>query len=415
MTIRKTIGWLVFAALMIALAVQLPWIIARFYIDVGSRHLSSKRYPQAEKAFLKARSIKDESCASCGLGSAYHGLGREDDAEKAFKHALTLNPNDVCAYRESGIMYYDLHKYQEAIAAFKKVIALDPTASSYMFLGNSYVYADEYQAGVNAYKEAVRLSPYYARAHLQLGIAYDYLDRREEAVEEFKHALKLDPKDKRAHYSLAYAYVALRNKSEAQKEYKILREIDPENVAATFEEFAHFHESGKEKLYFVPLNNFSRASLNRLVTYYKQKPGIEAITTHPLPLRLAARDNRRQQLVAEELVEVIKRAYPELVADPNAIVIGLTDEDMYIRKKTWQYAFSYWADGRFAVVSSARMNPVNFGAPANADLLDSRMRKMVLKNIGVLYYQLPTNHNPKSVLYGNIMGVEDLDNMGEDF
>jgi hypothetical protein len=34
---------------------------------------------------------------------------------------------------------------------------------------------------------------------------------------------------------------------------------------------------------------------------------------------------------------------------------------------------------------------------------------MVMKNIGILYYQMPTNSNPKSVLYNNIQGVEELD------
>ena len=40
---------------------------------------------------------------------------------------------------------------------------------------------------------------------------------------------------------------------------------------------------------------------------------------------------------------------------------------------------------------------------------------MVTKNVGLLYYLLPENTNPKSVLYRNISGLEDLDNIGEDF
>ena len=417
MTKRKTVGWMVFSALMFGLVLQVPYIIARGYIELGSLNLSFKRYQQAEKAFLKARSIKDESCASCGLGITYHRLGRHDDAEKAFKHAIDLNVNDVCAYEESGRMYYDLRKYQEAISAFKRVAALSPKSSTYMFLGNSYVWAQEYQSGVDAYKEAIRLDPKHVPAHIQLGIAYDYLERREEAITEYKQAIKLEPNNERAHFYLALDYLALHNRPAALAEYEILRKIDPENVAETFEDFglSQERETGKEKLYLIPLSTFSTASLNRLVTYYKEKTGIEAIASQPLPLRLAALDNRRQQLVAEEVIEFMKRSYPKLAADPNAILIALTDEDMYIRKKNWQYAFSYRAQGRFAVVSSARMNPVNFGAPADNDLLDRRIRKMVLKNIGILYYQYPTNHDPKSVLYSDVLGVEDLDKMGEDF
>ena len=96
-------------------------------------------------------------------------------------------------------------------------------------------------------------------------------------------------------------------------------------------------------------------------------------------------------------------------------VIGLTESDMYIREKTWQYAFSYSVDSHFAVVSNARMNPAKLGQPANVELLNSRFRKMVMKNIGFLYYQMPTNTNPKSLLYNSIDGVEKLDGMTEEF
>lgn len=417
MTKRKTVGWLVFSVLVLVLVLLMPRVVARGYVYLGSFNLALKRYQQAENAFLTARNIQDESCASCGLGVTYYKLGRHNDAEEAFKRAISLDGYDLCAYKQSGRMYYDLRKYPEAIAAFKRVTALMPNFNTYMFLGNSYVYAGEFQPGVDAYKEAIRLSPKDAGAHFQLAVAYDYSDRHEEAAVEYKEAIKLDPDNARAHYLLALVYLALHNKPAAQAEYEILRKIDPEDVAETFEEFAlsQNRERGKEKLYLIPLNNFSTDSLKRLVTYYKQKNGIDAIPTQPLPLRLAAIEKERQQLVAEEVIKLMKRSYPKLVADPNAILIGLTDEDMYIRKKNSQYAFSYRTQERFAVVSCARMNPVNFGTPADNDLLDLRMRKMILKNIGILYYQLPANNNPKSVLYSDIQAVEDLDNVSEDF
>ena len=40
---------------------------------------------------------------------------------------------------------------------------------------------------------------------------------------------------------------------------------------------------------------------------------------------------------------------------------------------------------------------------------------MVMKNIGVLFYLYPTNYDPKSVLYDEVHGVEDIDKMSDDF
>ena len=106
---------------------------------------------------------------------------------------------------------------------------------------------------------------------------------------------------------------------------------------------------------------------------------------------------------------------PNVVNDPQAVVIGLTSEDIFIQRYDWDFAFSLRQDNRVAVVSMARMDPVNFGEPANEALLNTRLRKMVTKHVGILYFGKSPNTNPRSVLYKDIMGLDDLDAMGEDF
>jgi predicted Zn-dependent protease len=243
------------------------------------------------------------------------------------------------------------------------------------------------------------------------------MGRFKEAAAEYEQLVKLDPDDHEARSALIYAYMNLHNKTAALEQYEILRKLKPELAAEVMEAgaLAEPREKGKAKLYFVPLNNFPAASLTRLVNSCKQRTGIEVIVMQPVPFTLSTINKQRQQVDFDEAVALIKLRYPKLAADPNAIVIGLTDEDMYVRKEKWQYAFAYPKEGRFAVVSSARMNPVNMGGAADDALLDSRLRKMVLKEIGVIYYQYPPNHNPHSVLYDSIEGVEDFDRMGEDF
>lgn len=451
MHIRKTVGWVIFAALVLVIVLQLPGIAStlcyragrklyaagrypaavtafrgsvlfdrRFtqgYIKLGSAYMALEKYPQAETAFLSAKKIKDDSFAACGLGMAYHGLKRDDAAEKEFKRAMSLNPADSCAYDEFAMMNYELGKYHEAIDNFKRVLELNPRSGTYVYIGNSYVYVREYEAGVEAYKQALQLNSKNAVAHYQLAVAYDYLRRYEDAAAEYKETLKLDPKDDSTRYALAMIYIALHNKPAALEQYEILRKTDPDTATSVLQELAipDVRERGKEKLYFVPLNNYPPASVAKLVNFCKQKTGVQPIVTEPVPFALTTVDKRRQQVIAEEAVELMKHKYPDLVNDPNAVVIGLTDEDMFIRDRNWQYAFGYWRQRRFGVVSSARMNPANLGGSANDVLTESRLRKMLLKNIGVLFYLYPTNYDPRSVLYEGVNGVEDLDKMSEDF
>ena len=417
MTVRKTVGWLVFAALAVIFILQMPRIIARGYIHLGSAYFALKKYGQAEKAYLHARAIDDDSCAACGLGMTYNGLGRYDDADKEFQRAMRLNPHDVCAYAQSGTMYYDRGKYTEAIAAFKRAVEIGPSYGSYMLLGNSYVYTRDYEPSIDAYRKAIQIDPKNNRAYYQLGIAYDYQQRYEESIKVYNDLLKIDPDHQGAHYYLAIAYAAQHNKRAALEHYEIWRRKNPDSGAELLDaiQLAENRERGKEKLYFVPLSNFSTASLTKLANSTKQKTGIEVIVTEPVPLALATVDKRRQQVVAEEAINLMRVRYPDLASDPNAILIGVTDEDLFIRSQDDQYAFCYRMLNRFAVVSSARMDPANFGGSDNELLTESRMRKMLLKNIGVLYYRLPMNHDPQSVLFEDVDDVEDLDKMGEDF
>jgi len=451
MKIRKTVGWLVFAALVVVIILQVPGIAASAcyragsnfyqagkyqaavtafsssvmfkpsfapgYIELGSSYIALKKYALAEKAYLNAKSINDDSCAACGLGMTYSALARYDDAEKEFQRAMRLNPKDACPYTQSGTMYYDRGMYPEAIAAFKRAVTLRPSAGNFIFLGNSYVYARDYEPAIEAYKKAIEVDPKSERAHYQLGIAYDYLQRYEESTKEYNEVLKLDPDHHSARYYLNMAYAGLNNKRAALEQVEILQKDKPDWAEELIEDinFVENRVKGKETLYFVPLSNFSAAALTKLANSCKQKTGIDVKVTQPVPFALTTVDKKRQQVIAEEAINLMRARYPEIASDPNAIVIGLTDEDLFVRKEDWQYAFCYRMLGRFGVVSSARMNPANLGGAANDVLTESRMRKMLLKNIGILYYRLPVNYNPKSVLYEEVGAVEDLDKMGEDF
>jgi tetratricopeptide (TPR) repeat protein len=383
--------------IVVIIAVVAP---ARFYVVKGEIYLRRARYQEAEKAFERAMSLNNDSCASCGLGAVYWKTGRYQDAEAAFKRSIALNPNDVCGYDWSGKMYYEQRKYAEAIEVFKQVVKLSPNVNSYLFLGNSFTYAERYAEAIEAYQQAIRLQPDSVTAYTEMGVAYEGLKRYREAIAAYQQALKLNQKEGTAHYRLARAYLAIGDHRAAAKQSEI---------AEAF---------GKRRVYFVPLGKFSMPLMRELESYYKIRLGIGIVALPAIPLdslEASTFDARRRQFIAEELVELIKRHNPKVAQNPNAILIGLTDEDIYTRERNWQYAFSWWMDSRFAVVSSARMNPATLGQPANPELLNARFRKMVLKDIGILYYEMSPSDNPKSALFNKIEGVADLDAMGEEF
>jgi predicted Zn-dependent protease len=139
---------------------------------------------------------------------------------------------------------------------------------------------------------------------------------------------------------------------------------------------------GRGAVYLVPLGKPQRILSTDLLSYYRKKYGLELRVLRPVALPLWTRDEIRKQLIAEELVEAMKRAYPQFAIDPDAILIGVTDEDMYISEMNWSYAFSWRQEERFAIVSTARMDPVFSKEPADPKIVEARARKMITKDIG---------------------------------
>ena len=100
----------------------------------------------------------------------------------------------------------------------------------------------------------------------------------------------------------------------------------------------------------------------------------------------------------------------------SPLLIGLTAVDIYPVSMNWRFAFTWRInDLHTAVVSSARMGLHYNGEPANGTDPETRVRKMVTKDIAILYYGKPQSSNPHSVLYNQIGGIQELDQIGEDF
>lgn len=87
---------------------------------------------------------------------------------------------------------------------------------------------------------------------------------------------------------------------------------------------------------------------------------------------------------------------------------------MYLQHKNWQFAFAGREAGRFAVISTARMDPQSFGLPKDEPALSGRLKKMVLKQVGLYFYGLPERSETTSVLFSPILGVDDLDAVAPD-
>lgn len=166
------------------------------------------------------------------------------------------------------------------------------------------------------------------------------------------------------------------------------------------------------RIYIVPLGDVQGLGLDELPEFYRKQYDLSVEVLRPIPLEDRTRNQARGQLIFEELVALMHRRLPRLASDPSAFLIGVTDEDMYIRKNNWNFAYTAYGD-RAGAVSSHRFVPDSL--VKNERLLRSRVRKMISRTIGFVVFKLPPSDDPSSVMYRDLYGSTSADLMSDRF
>ena len=148
-------------------------------IDEGNAARDERQYIKAEAAYLRAQSLKSkDSRAIYGLGNLYSDQQRWEEAERAYRTAIEIEPTApephiaLSFVLTQPIIGGDLsERYAEAEKLARRAIEIDPkNALAYDQLGVALelggVIGQETQ---NAYRKAIRLEPTFALAYAHLG------------------------------------------------------------------------------------------------------------------------------------------------------------------------------------------------------------------------------------------------------
>jgi tetratricopeptide (TPR) repeat protein len=126
-----------------------------------------------------------------------------------------------------GIELISQGRLQEAIEAYKQAIRISPRfAEAHNNLGNVYGKLGDHRSAVQAYTQAISNDPNFAEAHYYLGIEYGNLDRWPEAVESLKQAVRLKPGLIDARFRLGISHLRVGDKTSAMAEYELLKALD---------------------------------------------------------------------------------------------------------------------------------------------------------------------------------------------
>lgn len=150
------------------------------------------------------------------------------DKALALSHEVTKSfPELPEGHRLQGFASFFKKQYREAIAPLQRALLLQPNAGTYYLLGLTHYYRNESEQAVNQFQKALDLQPSLVRARVHLALLLLNKKRPDDAIREAKTAIAQDDENALAHNILGSAYLSKGNYSEGIAELNRALALDP--------------------------------------------------------------------------------------------------------------------------------------------------------------------------------------------
>jgi tetratricopeptide (TPR) repeat protein/serine/threonine protein kinase len=208
--------------------------LASLHANLGIALENQGKLGEAEKHFRKACDLKPNDPDYLNmLGAFLCDYKREYDAAlEAFNKALQVDPKYAMAHCNIANVMRNKGEISKAVASFQKALELDPElALAHNNLGNIYMRQGKLAEAMDHYRKAIRSEPSYAMAHYNLGNALLQLNKLPEAAEEFRAAVHFKPGYTKAHHALGQALWQQDKVSEAAAACREALRLEPKNAS----------------------------------------------------------------------------------------------------------------------------------------------------------------------------------------
>src|SRR6185503_5328159 len=153
------------------------------------------------------------------LGFANFRLDKNEEAERALRKAIELDPKFAPAFAYLGLIRARTGSYDEAISLYESALQADAKLAVV-----HYLIADTMLKQMNAdartieshLRQSVAMDPAFMPARLSLGKLFMRAQRWAEAAAEFEQVVKLEPNVPDGYYQLGLAYGRLKRTADAQ-------------------------------------------------------------------------------------------------------------------------------------------------------------------------------------------------------
>ncbi|MFH1748454.1 MAG: tetratricopeptide repeat protein [Planctomycetota bacterium] len=174
------------------------------YVRSGDAFRRAGDLPGAEREYRQAIELNpDNAIAHSSLGSVLLAEGQDEEGARELLEALRCDPSQSRVHYNLGMLRVRQRRIDEAINHLATAVRIEPElADAHSTLGSLFCAQGNFPEGATHFTEALRHDPNNAAAHYGLG---ELLLRQGSADQAFTHlslAVRIDPAHASAHYSL---------------------------------------------------------------------------------------------------------------------------------------------------------------------------------------------------------------------
>ena len=171
-----------------------------------------------------------------------HDEGRREEAERAYRSALTAEPNNAAAYCGLGTLLCEGGRQNEGLRLLHRAVELRPREPAFRRrFAAGLDGAGHAEQAVEQLDSEVRLCPDSADAHYVLAAVLERSGHPERSLAHYGRAIALQPDFAKAYAHRGNALTKLGRADEAAWDYRRTTDLCPNDVAA-WERLAHFAE-----------------------------------------------------------------------------------------------------------------------------------------------------------------------------
>jgi Flp pilus assembly protein TadD len=195
----------------------------------GVNFYQQGNYDAAAKAFQRSIAISPSSSYTQDsynyMVQSLMKLNRTDDAIKACKQAIQLDPTNDSYHSYLGNIYLNVNRYDDAAAEYNQAVRLNPSSEvNWYSLGQADIQTGNYTGAEQAFKKISGQNP--LDAAFGLGQTYHRMGRYDDAVSALQSAIAINPKLGYAYLELGCVYTDQKEFDKAKEQASTLSSID---------------------------------------------------------------------------------------------------------------------------------------------------------------------------------------------